>query len=224
MKKENLKGEVNDTGNLLLALHSCSTSLGIAILDSRSPETSLSSKIFPLGRSLSNQIISCIEEVLPSSYWYQLGRISVAVGPGGFTGTRLTVAMARTLAQQLNCDLDGISSFALMAPRLSKNLKPKDRYEPFWIVDNLSRKGIVGGRYQIKESSQSNSFAEALELEKPQLLGSKITAKPSINASDDVAQDVVQLLNISLLAKQMGKKNYWDEVLPIYPTSPVKEC
>jgi tRNA threonylcarbamoyladenosine biosynthesis protein TsaB len=56
---------------------------------------------FPLGRGLSNQLLTCIETVLPAADWTRLGRLAVATGPGGFTGTRLTIVVARTLAQQL---------------------------------------------------------------------------------------------------------------------------
>ena len=205
-----------------MALHSCSTTLGIAIIDSRSTQTTLKSSTFPIGRNLSKNIIDCVEELLPSSHWGQLGRLAVAIGPGGFTSTRVTVAMARALAQQLDCDLDGISNFALMAPRLSSCLANIKKQKPFWIIKNLPRRGTVGGKYQIKKCPGLNDLEIGIELEKPHLLESSSNFEPSINASDNVNIDVVQLLRISLLAKTENKQNPWQNVLPIYPTSPVK--
>ncbi|MFL0732292.1 MAG: tRNA (adenosine(37)-N6)-threonylcarbamoyltransferase complex dimerization subunit type 1 TsaB, partial [Prochlorococcus sp.] len=126
---------------LLLALHSSSETLGVAVLDCRDPKASLRSNTFPIGRGLSNSLLNCVEELLPAASWPHLARLAVATGPGGFTGTRLTVVMARTLAQQLGCSLDGVSSFALMAPRLAIALSPEQMQKPFWIVKPMRRRG-----------------------------------------------------------------------------------
>jgi len=210
-------------GDLLLALHSCTTTLGVAILDSQAPQESLSSKTFPIGRSLSNNILHCVETILPASSWHHITRISVAIGPGGFTGTRLSVAMARTLAQQLDCDLDGISSFEIMAPRLSKTLKSQHRHDPFWITQEIPRRGIVAGKYQIKNNLEIRSLEVAHELERPHLLNTQFKVEPFIKASNNVSIDIIQLLNLSLWKKNLKRKNHWQEVVPIYPTSPIKQ-
>ena len=222
IEMNNLKGKINTNSELLLALHSSSNTLGVAILDSKDPSESISSNIFPIGRSLSNNIVKCVEEVLPASCWHQISRLSVAIGPGSFTGTRLSIVMARTLAQQLNCHVDGISSFALMAPRLSKRLEIKSRHKPFWIIKEMPRKGIIAGRYQIKKNSETNNIEEGLELEKPKLMTPEFKAKSSVNALDDVAIDVIHLIQLSLLAKNLGRNSFWQNILPIYTSSPVK--
>ena len=49
--------------------------------------------------------------------------------------------MARTLAQQLDCPLLGVSSYALMAPRLERQLPQAMQREPFWITQELPRRG-----------------------------------------------------------------------------------
>ncbi len=206
--------------SFLLALHSSTNTLGVAILNSKSPKESIISSTFPIGRYLSNKVVNCIEELFPASSWHQLSRISVAIGPGGFTGTRLTVILARTLAQQLECHLDGISSFALMAPRLAKDLST--RHEPFWITQELPRKGIIAGKYQIINDSKMNSFEEVLELEKPHLLSSECKVIPTVKASENVTLDVVRLLKVSLFAQKTGQKKSWRNVFPIYASSPVK--
>ncbi len=145
MKSSNNKEYLAENQPLLLALHSCSPTLGIATLNSKSPKETLQSSQFEIGRNLSNEILECVDKVLPTSKWKQIGRLSVAIGPGGFTGMRITIVMARTLAQQLQCQLDGISSFALMASRLSKDLSNDEKYEPFWIGSTLSRRGLIAG-------------------------------------------------------------------------------
>ena len=132
----------------LLALHSSSDSLGVGLqrLGATQPERLES---FPLGRSLSNRLFDCLESVLPADAWPRLGRLAVATGPGGFTGTRLTVVLARTLAQQLALPLDGISSFQLMAGRLLAGPRPPSAAGPFWLLQELPRRGVVAGLYGV---------------------------------------------------------------------------
>ena len=117
----------------LVAMHSSTEIFGVAALNLLDPNKSIKTATFPIGRTLSNKIISCVEEVIPSNEWAKIARLAVATGPGGFTGTRLSISMARTLAQQLISPLDGISSFELMVPRLARNLGRGQENNPFWI-------------------------------------------------------------------------------------------
>ncbi len=221
MTAHNQKGLESHLSPLLLAMHSCTEKLGVAILDSRNPEKSLISSTFNSGRKLSNNILHCVEELLPAKSWPKLGRLAVAIGPGGFTGTRLSIVFARTLAQQLNCPLDGFSSFALMAPRLASQLSENEKYKPFWITQTLNRQRVVAGQYQLKANTQAEKFEDVLELISPNLLDPNLKAGPKINATEDVEKDVVRLLRLSLLARNMNIKSEWVKILPIYPTSPV---
>ncbi len=204
-----------------MALHSSSNTLGVAIIDAREPHQSLKSSTFPLGRELSKSIISCVEKILPSEYWQQLCRLSVSIGPGGFTGTRLTVVMARTIAQQLNIYLDGISSFALMAPRLAASLNSNIQGKQFWIVKDLPRRGLIAGEYLIGNYLRSKDFWEVIEIKHPYLLPYDFNPQPKIIASDNVDIDVIQLLKLSLNEHQLSQESHWRNTLPIYPTSPV---
>ena len=45
---------------------------------------------------------------------------------------------------------------------------------------------------------------------------------PVLDASEDVSEDIETLLKIGLDSYKDKSKNNWNEVLPIYPTSPVK--
>ena len=133
-----------DTGPWLLALHSSGESLGVALqrLGGDDPPRLAA---FPLGRALSGALFGSVESVLPAVEWPRLARLAVATGPGGFTGTRLTVALARTLAQQLALPLDGVGSFALIARRLLR--RGEVAAEPFWVLQELPRRGLVAGLY-----------------------------------------------------------------------------
>ena len=211
----------NSKSKFLLALHSCSEYFGIAIKDTENPEKIIKSEVFNLGRSLSNNLFSCIETILPKKFWKQIIRISVAKGPGSFTSTRLTISMARTIAQQNDCSLDSMSSFHIMAPRLYKDINKNQFLNPFWIEDVLPRRGIVAGKYQLVKIHQESNFHEFNEIISPQLISKEKLIKPSIKVSYDIEKDIISLINFSQYCHNSNIHSNWRKTLPIYPTSPI---
>ena len=211
----------NSKSKYLLALHSCSESFGIAIKDTENPKKIIKSEVFNIGRALSNKLISCIETILPRKFWKQIIRISVAKGPGSFTSTRLTISMARTIAQQIDCSLDSISSFHLMAPRLVNELAKNQISNPFWIKDVLPRRGIVAGKYQLVKIHHESNFHEFSELISPHLISNQELMQPSIFATNNIEKDIISLINFSEYCKNSKIQSNWQNTLPIYPTSPV---
>ncbi len=205
----------------LLALHSCSESFGIAVKEADNREIIIKSEVFNIGRSLSNKLFSCIEKILPRNFWKQIIRISVAKGPGGFTSTRLTISMARVIAQQINCSLDSMSSFHLMAPRLYKNLNENNIFDPFWIKDILPRRGVLAGKYKLIKVHKESNFHEFDELVSPQLINKEQRLYPSINASNSIEKDIIELIKYSQYCHNLEVQSNWEKILPIYPTSPV---
>jgi tRNA threonylcarbamoyl adenosine modification protein YeaZ len=202
----------------LLALHSSSDGLGVGLQRLGAAEP-VRLESFPLGRSLANGLFDCLEAVLPARAWPDLGRLAVATGPGGFTGTRLTVVLARTLAQQLDLPLDGISSFRLMARRLVTRQKEPGA-GPFWLVQELPRRGVVAGLYGA-DPGQPGGVAE---LQAPRLhraIGA-LAAFPVQPAEVRLPDDVIQLLAVSEAIAAAGLAAPWQPVLPLYPTSPVE--
>ena len=200
----------------LLALHSSSETLGLAVCDAEDPAQATRILTRPLGRQLTNGLIPAVEELLPRAEWTSIVRLAVSIGPGGFTGTRLTVVMARTLAQQLGCPLHGESSFALMAPRLSVALLASQASQPFSIVQTLPRRGRVAGRYRLRSGS-----VPVEELERPRLLREDENPSPALSMELDVESDVQHLLARCCQWEQEATPGPWEPVLPIYPTSPV---
>ena len=205
----------------LLALHSTSESFGIAVKNIESKETIIKSEVFNIGRALSNKLFSCIETILPRKFWKQIIRISVAKGPGSYTSTRLTISMARTIAQQIDCSLDSMSSFHLMAPRLYKYLDQNQIFNPFWIKDILPRRGIIAGRYQLIKIHKESDFYEFIEIISPQLISKERAINPSIKASSNIEKDIISLINFSEYCQKSNFYSNWRTILPIYPTSPI---
>ena len=95
-----------------LALHTTTPQLGLAITNFAQDNRQ---QILDLGRGLSDLLHKYLQEIIRPQTWQDLAFIAVAKGPGGFTGTRIGVVTARTLAQQLNIPLYGISTLAAIA-------------------------------------------------------------------------------------------------------------
>lgn len=217
---------MSDGGSWLLALHSSSETLGVGLqrLDGADAPRLAA---FPLGRGLSNSLIDCVEAVLPARRWGELGRLAVATGPGGFTGTRLGVVLARTLAQQLGLALDGISSFHLIARRLH-GAGEAPAHGPFWLVQELPRRGPVAGLYA-PDPRVPGGLAELLA---PRLYRSVAPILPPppvptdpecprLSASSRLPEDVAELLTFGREAGAACLPAPWQRVVPLYPTSPV---
>jgi tRNA threonylcarbamoyl adenosine modification protein YeaZ len=204
----------------VLALHSSSDVLAVAVQPLGRPEIPPRSEAFPLGRQLANSLLPCVEEVLPAREWRHLARLAVATGPGGFTGTRLTVAMARTLAQQLSLPLDGLSSFHLIARRL---LGAEAGGSTLILTQELPRHGLVAGLYQ----SGASTLAGVEELCAPRLWRDASALTEALGpharqpAQPQLPADAEELLAFSQEAARLGRMAPWAPVVPLYPTSPV---
>jgi tRNA threonylcarbamoyladenosine biosynthesis protein TsaB len=70
-----------------------------------------------------------------------LSRIAVGVGPGPFTGLRVGIATARTLAATLDLPLDGVCSLDVIAFAVRVD-------EPFMVATDARRKEVYHARYE----------------------------------------------------------------------------
>ena len=103
-----------------------------------------------------------------------------------------------------------------------KKLNENEVDNPFWIKQNLKHRGIVAGKYKLMKNIEKKGILKIEELEKPHLIDQKTKMYPVVDASEDVSEDIERLLKIGLESYKNKNKNNWNEVLPIYPTSPVK--
>lgn len=95
-----------------LGIHTTSPNLGLALTNFIDP---IHTQTWDLNRALSTHLHTCLLEFTQSVAWSEIACLAVAVGPGGFTGTRIGVVTARTLAQQLQIPLFAVSSLAAVA-------------------------------------------------------------------------------------------------------------
>ena len=196
--------------SLLVALHSSSDCLAVGLQPlsgSEAPQV----RAFPLGRQLSGALLPCLEQLLPAERWHEIGRLVVATGPGGFTSTRLTVVLARTLAQQLAVPLHGFGSFLPVARRLVRQGPELADVERFWLAQDLPRRGTVAGCY----GADPAALGAIAELQQPRLFlpgeafAQGLAPELILPAAVEAPLDVLELLALGQAAAALGLAGPW---------------
>jgi tRNA threonylcarbamoyladenosine biosynthesis protein TsaB len=97
----------------ILAMDTSNVALSVAVLDS---EQLLATQTTNIKRNHSKQLMPIISQTLAEAgvALNEIDRIVVAEGPGSYTGLRIAVTTAKTLALTLNIELVGISSLAML--------------------------------------------------------------------------------------------------------------
>lgn len=105
----------------VLAFDTSSKALSLAILEDKQvlAETTINIK-----KNHSITLMPAIDFLMASLDWTpkDLDRIVVAEGPGSYTGLRIAVATAKTLAHTLNIELVGMSSLLALVPHQQEGL------------------------------------------------------------------------------------------------------
>lgn len=99
----------------VLVFDTSSKALSVALLEE---ENRLAELTLTIKKNHSITLMPTIEFLMTSIDWKptDLDRIVVAEGPGSYTGLRIAVATAKTLAQTLKIDLVGVSSLLALVP------------------------------------------------------------------------------------------------------------
>ena len=141
----------------VLAFDTSSKALSLAILEDKQilAETTINIK-----KNHSITLMPAIDFLMESLDWTpkDLDRIVVAEGPGSYTGLRIAVATAKTLAHTLNIELIGMSSLLALVPRQQEGLVVP--------IMDARRNNVYAGFYKnakpvMPEAHQS--FEEVLE-------------------------------------------------------------
>ena len=141
----------------VLAFDTSSKALSLAILEDKQvlAETTINIK-----KNHSITLMPAIDFLMASLDWTpkDLDRIVVAEGPGSYTGLRIAVATAKTLAHTLNIELVGMSSLLALVPSQQEGLVVP--------VMDARRNNVYAGFYEnakfvMPEAHQS--FEEVLE-------------------------------------------------------------
>ena len=141
----------------VLAFDTSSKALSLAILEDKQvlAETTINIK-----KNHSITLMPAIDFLMASLDWTpkDLDRIVVAEGPGSYTGLRIAVATAKTLAHTLNIELVGMSSLLALVPHQQEGLLVP--------LMDARRNNVYAGFYENAKPVMPEahlSFAEVLE-------------------------------------------------------------
>jgi tRNA threonylcarbamoyl adenosine modification protein YeaZ len=170
------------------------------------------------GRDLSLYLHQSLAAFIQPYRWSDLAWLVVVKGPGSYTGTRLGVVTARTLAQQLHLSLYGISTLAMYAWAYVTAAQCKSDVQV--AVEMPGQKGHVhGGIYQlmadqtltVKGCDRHLPHAEwAMALDQQH-----IEHRLSL-PTDQLSNNALSQAILTLGKQQMRGHSDWDSILPHY--------
>lgn len=174
-----------------------------------------------LGQTLSTHLHLYLSEFIQPQTWTDFAFIAVAKGPGGFTGTRLGVVTARTLAQQLEIPLFGISTLAAVAwGECSVQANSADI-----AVQMPAHRGEVYGAIYAATSEREFKavFPDAVMTQErwQQVLENWQTPYRLVQVEAGLGDTAIALLELANLDWQNGLSADWSTVLPFYGQNPV---
>ena len=202
-----------------LALHTASRELGLAISnfagDSRC-------ETWNLDRDLATHLHQYLVEFIQPQTWADLAFIAVAKGPGGFTGTRMGMVTARTLAQQLDIPVFAVSTLAAVACSSSKkSISTQDMA----LQMPAQRGQLFGAVYSVnKDSGLTELFPDTVMTPESwqEKLDSWGNSYQLIEVGSELGWSVSSVLELAYLEWKQGSRPDWSDALPYYGQHPVK--
>lgn len=210
-----------DSNRYAIAIHTSSPQLGLAISNFADRSRC---QTWELGRSLATHFHHHLAEFIQPQTWQDLAFIAVAIGPGGFTGTRIGVVTARTLAQQLEIPLFGISSLAAVA----WSNKPEDTTDnpPSAIAVQMSaqRGQLFVAIYDVTANRIKTLLPDTVMSPDAwqQTLATWETPYRAIAVPANLGESAIGLLELAYLEWEKGARPHWSEALPFYGQHPVE--
>ena len=214
-----------------LALHTASRELGLAISNFAGDSRCAA---WNLDRDLATHLHQYLVEFIQPQTWADLAFIAVAKGPGGFTGTRIGMVTARTLAQQLDIPIFAISTLAAFAwaeppqPGRTRGHRP---YKEEVLRDDIAlqmpaqRGQLFGAVYSVnKNSGLTELFPDTVMTPESwqEKLESWGNSYQLIEVASELGSSVSSVLELAYLEWQMGSRPDWSDALPYYGQHPVK--
>ena len=211
-----------------LAFHTTTSQLGISINNFVGDRRS---QVWDLGRDLSVYLHQSLREIIQPQTWQDLEFIAVAKGPGGFTGTRIGVVTARTLAQQLNIPLFGISSLAGIAfnylETSQKIPSENNNLDNLFVAVEMKarREQLFVAIYQfLPENNCLETYLADTTMTKEewqQTLANLDCSYQLVKAPPQIADTVTSILELGDRQWKAKKLTSWQEVVPFYGQHPV---
>ena len=199
-----------------IALHTSTPQLGIAINNYAGDNRT---QVLNLGRGLASGLHQYLADLIFPQNWQDIEFIAVAKGPGGFTGTRVGVVTARTIAQQLNIPLFGISNLAAIAAAYD------NRGSNLLAVQmDTRREQLFVAIYQFDNKGHLETYLEdslmTVETWQQTLSNLQLTYQ-LVKADSEIASTVTKVMDLAYADWQQGKYSHWSQVIPFYGQHPV---
>ena len=220
-------------GGYGLALHTTTPDLGLALGYFPNPpnppaDHPLRMAVIPLGREMAATLHSHLQAFLAPQTWSELQFLAVAKGPGGFTGTRLGLVTARTIAQQLEIPLFAFSTLETIALYIAQTETLFDR--DLAITLPAQRGQIFAGIYRcaLEGMPPQTLFPDqVLSLDDWQsVLHSWPAPFVEVKKGDQIAESVFILLALAQRYRQLPDRAlshpHWLQALPFYGQHPVQ--
>ena len=209
-----------DPAQYALAIHTASPELGLAIDNFAGDDRA---QVWNLGRDLSTHLHVHLADFLQPQRWKDLAFLAVAIGPGGFTGTRLGVVTARTLAQQLEIPLFTVSTLAAMAHAALADTTSDAAHLHIAVQMPAQRGEVFGAIYQPSSVGLQILLSDSvMSLETwQQTLTNWTDPYHLIQAEGGLGASVPSVLAIAHQQWQQGQRPHWSAALPFYGQHPV---
>ena len=206
-----------------LAFHTATPELGLAISnfagDSRC-------QTWNLGRSLATDLHQHLVEFIAPQTWADLAFIAVAKGPGGFTGTRMGMVTARTLAQQLDIPVFAISTLAAVAwAQPPQTSEARGGLLSMALQMPAQRGQLFGAVYSVnKDSGLTELFPDTVMTAESwqEKLESWENSYKLIEVGSELGWSVFSVLELAYLEWKQGSRPAWSDALPYYGQHPVQ--
>ncbi len=203
----------------VLVIHSTDNSFGFGYRENdHNEKDELLIKQFD--NDLCSNLIVEFSKFISKENLQKVHKIFVSIGPANFNASRLIVVLARTISQQLNCSLYGFSTFQIMAKRIAVKQNIFTNKKSFWIYKKLKRRGFIAGKYEICYDEE-NSDLVIRETVIPRLVKELQSKELFYEANYEDEKDLTELLDLANKNLLNLSENSWQNVLPLYPISPI---
>ena len=206
--------------NFTLVIHSTDNSFGFGYRKNNNLE---SDELFikKFDNDLCNNLINDLNQFISKENLQKINKLAVSIGPANFNASRLIVVLARTISQQINCPLEGFSSFEIMAKRIALKNNIFSNKQSFWIYKKLKRKGFIAGKYEICNKEKHGSDLVIRETVLPKVIKELDIKELIFEANYDDKEDLKELLDLANKNLLNSNVDSWRKVLPLYPISPI---
>jgi tRNA threonylcarbamoyl adenosine modification protein YeaZ len=204
-----------------LGLHTSSPELGLGLSNFTDTQRY---QVWNLGRDLSVYLHQYLQAFIQPLDWSRLAWLAVTIGPGSYTGTRMGVVTARTLAQQLEIPLFPISTLAAAAWAIASQLG----HHPTVAVELPAQQGhIYGAIYEYHPTLECIKPLQADRLYtiaawQHCLAALSNTALPVVGDGmpfPDAQTITTAAIALAQQAWQQGARPHWSATLPFYGES-----